>query len=165
MNPVWQDIADALRSEIVEYGAMLRLFEQQQHALFARDPEAILRLNTEIESQVRAMQTCRRVRENRVAGFAESVGQPSTATLRSLLPFVVEDARPLLEALITEINVLIHRVRRLSRHNHSLLRHTFEAQQQLLRQLQPERFTQTYAPSGRVSLANAVSQPALKIAG
>lgn len=159
----WQLIAECLRQELVEYGALLRLFEQQQEALFKRDADGVLRLGGEIEAQAHILQDSRRLREQNVSTFATGFGLPENATLRALLPHVESDARPLLEALINEINHLLHRVRRTSRHNHTLLSRTLELHQETLRQLRPDAFTSTYAPTGRVSMAHAI--PALRAAG
>lgn len=165
MNPLWPSLAEALRTEITNYGALLRLFEEQQRALFARDPDAVLRLSGEIEAQVRILHESRRERENLVAAFASAQGELSTCTLRALLPHFAPALRPLVEAFITEINLLVHRVRRISRHNHSLLARTVESQQQLLRTLRPDAFMQTYAPNGRVALAANRPVPAFQVAG
>ena len=166
MNQVWTDIAEGLRHEVAEYGALLRLFEEQQRHLFARNADAVLRLSADIEAQVRTLHECRRVREELVANFATQHGQPAGATLRSLFPHFSAEVRPLIGALVSEVNVLIHRVRRASRHNHLLLARAVEIHQQLLRQILPDSFSQTYAPSGRVSLtATAHPSPALRAAG
>jgi flagellar biosynthesis/type III secretory pathway chaperone len=166
MNPFWPDIADALRHEIADYGALLRLFEAQQQQLFARNADAVLRLSAEIETQVRVLHECRRVREELVAAVATRHGQPADATLRSLFPFFSEEVHPLLSALISEVNVLIHRIRRMSRHNHILLARAVEIHQQLLRQILPDSFTQIYAPTGRVAMSSvSLPSPALRAAG
>lgn len=165
MHQNWKIIADAMRHEIAEYGGLLGLFEEQQRQLFARDPEAVLRISGEIETLVRQLHESRRNREAIVAAFATEQGELATSTLRSLLPHFAVEVRPLLEALIDEINVLVHRVRRVSRHNHSLLSRAVETQQQLLRQLRPDAFTQTYASTGRVMLSGVRPEPALRVAG
>lgn len=159
----WQLIAECLRQELVEYGALLRLFEQQQESLFKRDADAVLRLGGEIEAQAHILQDCRRTREQNVQVFATGFGLPANTTLRNLLPHVETDARPLVEALINEINHLLHRVRRTSRHNHLLLSRTLEMHQETMRQLRPEAFSNTYAPNGRLAMAHAA--PALRAAG
>lgn len=165
MPTEWQHIADALRHEIAEYGGLLHLFEQQQQSLFARDADTVLRLSAEIEAHVQGLHEHRRNREALVAVFATEHAEPPTATLRSLLPHFAAEVRPLLEALVSEINVLIHRVRRVSRHNHSLLSRALENQQQLLRTLRPDSFTQTYAPNGRMAMSTPRPEPAFKVAG
>lgn len=165
MPTEWQHIADALRHEIAEYGGLLHLFEQQQQSLFARDADAVLRLSSEIEAHVQGLHEHRRNREALVAAFATEHAQAPTSTLRALLPLFVAEVRPLLEALISEINVLIHRVRRVSRHNHSLLSRALESQQQLLRTLRPDSFTQTYAADGRMAMSAPRAESAFRVAG
>ena len=161
----WQSIAECLRQELAEYGELLRLFEQQQESLFKRDADGVLRLGGEIEDQAHILQDCRANREKIVGAFATSVGLAESATLRSLFPHIEAAARPLLEALVNEINHLLHRVRRTSRHNHTLLSRTLELHSETLRQLRPDAFSQTYAPDGRLSLAAARGVPALRAAG
>lgn len=165
MNTRWEDIADALRAELVEYGGLLHRFELQQQALLARDAAAVLHLSSEIEEQTRTAGEARERRERTGAELARSLGQPESATLRSLIPLIEANARPLLEALIGEVNVLLHRVRRANRHNHSLLARTVETHQELLQQLRPNTFTKTYAPNGRVSVATAGASSSLHLAG
>ena len=161
----WQSVADCLRKELAEYGALLNLFEQQQECLFRRDADGVLRLGGELEDQAHILHDCRRNREQAVAELAAYCKMPAASTLRSLLPKIEADARPLLEALINEINHLLHRVRRTSRHNHTLLSRTLELHQETLRQLRPDSFTKTYAADGRVSVAGSVGVPALRAAG
>jgi len=49
-----------------------------------------------------------------------------------LLPLIEVDARPLVEALVSEVNLLLHRVRRTSRHNHMLLTRAVDMHQETL---------------------------------
>ncbi|HEX2861441.1 MAG TPA: flagellar protein FlgN [Lacunisphaera sp.] len=166
MNEPWTIIADSLRAEIAGFGGLLNLFEQQQQSLFTRDTDGVLRLSGEIEAHTRDMQEHRVRREQIVAEFALANGQPARATLRSLLPFIAAEARPLIEALIAEVNVLIHRVRRVTRQNHSLLARTVESHQELMRTLRPDAFQQTYSAAGRKTLtSNARAAGALQAAG
>lgn len=161
MNTEWQTIAQALREELAEYGELLRLFEAQQASIFERDPDTVLQLAHEIEVQARCLGACRGRREFVVGEFAAAQGRPANSPLRALLPWIAEEARPLLEALIKEVNVLLHRVRRTSRHNHALLSRTVELHQDTLLQLQPQAFSKTYSPSGRVAMTS--NQPSLTL--
>lgn len=165
MTTEWEDIADALRQEAAEYGGLLHLFEEQQRLLFTRDPDAVLRMSEEIQARLPLVQETRRNREARVAAFAVEAGQPADSSLRSLLKFFLPQAQPLLDALITEINILIHRVRKVSRHNHALLQRAMESHQQVLRVLRPDGFVQTYAPNGRVAPLSVRPVAALHAAG
>ncbi len=165
MNSSWETLVEVLREELAGYGGLLHLFEQQQQFLFDRDAEAVLRLSGEIEGQAEVLQAVRRHREEIVTAAARVSGAPATSTLRALLTHFPADVRPLLEALISEVNVLIHRVRRASRHNRLLLARAVETHHQTLRALRPDAFTQTYSPEGRQALGAVLPSPALHAAG
>lgn len=161
----WEFIAGCLRTELADYGGLLHLFEAQQRSLFNRDADLVLNLGHEIEHQARAIAESRLRREEAVAELAQQLGRPANSSLRSLLPLIEADARPLLEALIAEVNLLLHRVRKTSRHNHTLLSRAVEVHQETLQQLRPNSFTKTYSPAGRVSLVSAQPAVSLRAAG
>lgn len=165
MSTHWEFIAECLRTELAEYGGLLTLFEEKQRYLLERDIDNVLRLTTEIEQLARSVGDSRLRREHAVATFAEANKKPKPTTLRAMLPLIEADARPLLEALINEVNTLVHRVRRISRHNQMMLSRTVEMHQETLRQLRPHAFTKTYSPVGRVSVTAAYSASTLQAAG
>jgi flagellar biosynthesis/type III secretory pathway chaperone len=146
-------LADHFRAEAAEYGRLVGLFEEQQKFLFQRDPQSVLLVGRTIQDQSKVLDGLRRRRERAVAGFAEAHGRPAAATLRSLLDLVPEEGRPLCEALIDEINHLVHRVRRHARLNYRLLGSVVACHQELLRRMRPDTFTKTYARDGSVSLS------------
>lgn len=163
MSANYEAMVDALRAEISEYGGLLNSFNEQQSLLLAHDATGVLRMSTEIERQLSVLQGCRANREQLVADFAASHGQSREATMRSLLPFVDPAYRPQLEALIKEVNVLIHRLRRINGHNHTLLTAAVNSRREVLRTLRPEAFVQTYSATGRVSVT--APSTALKSSG
>jgi len=165
MSTTWEIIADCLRAELADYGGLLHLFEAQQRGLFERNADRVLQLSGEIESQAGLLATNRGHRERLVAEFALATGLPANSTLRALLPQFDAAARPLLEALIDEVNRLLHRVRRTSRHNHTLLASVVQSHQETLQQLRPQSFSRTYAPSGRVSVNAGEMSSTLRAAG
>lgn len=165
MNQDWQPLVDALRSELEEYGALLGLFDTQQNAILSRDSESILLTVSTIEEQMHRLQALRRQREEIVCGYASQFVQPVNSTLRSLVRFFAAEARPLLEALIDEINHLIHRARRRSRQNHLLLSRAVDVRQELLQTLRPESFMKTYSAGGRVALSTPKITSAYQAAG
>lgn len=159
-------MADCLRGEISEYGQLLHLFEEQQHLIVrGRDPARLLQMSREVEAQVEILERCRSQRERAVASFATANGRPDKSTVRSLLSHVPADGRALVEALIAEVNLLIHRVRRSSRQNHRMLATTVECHEEVLRRLRPDAFTKVYASDGRVSVAKARSAPIVHTQG
>lgn len=161
----WEFIAACLREELADYGSLLHLFEQQQQHLFERDASAVVRVGSEIEAQALTLAGARLRREQAVATLAEANGMPASTPLRNLLPCIEADARPLLEALINEVNLLLHRVRRTSRHNHSLLTRAVEVHQETLSVLRPNSFTRTYSPAGRMSVSTTGPASTLRVAG
>jgi flagellar biosynthesis/type III secretory pathway chaperone len=165
MNDDWTDITHSLRQELSEYGGLLNLFEEQQRALFDRDAAKVLQLSSLIERQVQVMQDCRGQREGLVVAFATANGRAPDSTLRSLIPIFESHLRPLLEAMVKEVNVLIHRIRRASQHNRILLASAVDSHQQTLRALRPDVFAQTYAPNGHARLSLAQPAPVFKTAG
>jgi flagellar biosynthesis/type III secretory pathway chaperone len=165
LNPTWQKIAECLRNELAEYGGLLAMFAEQQKCLFNREANEVLRISAAIEQQVRTLEQCRRQRESMVAEFAAANAEPPTATLTSLLPLIDNAARPLIQALIGEINHLLHRVRRTSRHNHTLLARAVEVHQDTLQHLRPQAFSKTYSQAGRVSIGVGGTASTIRIAG
>jgi flagellar biosynthesis/type III secretory pathway chaperone len=165
MTNNWKIIIVHLRQELVDYGALLGLYDEQQRALFARQPDAVLRLSTAIQEQVSRVIGSRDQREQAVREFAEGNGMPPDSTLRALLPLIDRDAHALFEALIGEINLLLHRVRRTHRQNHTLLNHTVAMHRETLQMLRPNFFTRTYSPKGHVSVATGRVPSTLCVAG
>jgi FlgN protein len=129
----WEDIAESLRQELAGYGGLLHLFENQQPALSDRDLDRVLARCPAIEARALTLAGCRKDREGRVAAFALEHGRASDSPIRSLLDLIDADARPLLEALIDEVNHLLQRVRVASGQNHAQLSRALELHQQLLR--------------------------------
>ncbi len=155
MNNAWELIAQSLRDELQEYGGLLGLFEEQQGALFRRDSGGVLASVAAIEAQARSAAIKRARREQLVRDFAAKQGQSTGSTLRSLLGFLPSEVRPMMEALIDEVNRLVHRARRHARQNTLLLQRAIELHQETLRTLRPESFTKTYSARGQVSVATA----------
>src|ERR1043166_3368460 len=136
-NTQWELIAESLRQELAGYGGLLRLFQVQQRALLERDTEAVLYQGASIEMLARSLADCRRRREHLVSAFASEHGRPAESSLKSLLSLIDVNARPLLEALMSEVNHLLLRVRRASRRNQSLLNRAVKAQRETLLLLAP----------------------------
>ncbi|HKB91220.1 MAG TPA: flagellar protein FlgN [Opitutaceae bacterium] len=165
MNTPWQYIADALRDELQEYGALLGLYDQQQERIFQRDPDGVLIIAQTIESLATRLQQVRKRREDLVRTFAFEHGADPESTLRALLSHVASEARPLVEALVDEINHLIRRTRRRARQNRLLLARAIEVRQQTLQALKPETFSQTYSPAGKVQLGSPAFAGGYQAAG
>jgi hypothetical protein len=143
MSKDWELIAQCLRTELADYGGLLNLFEEQQQRAGCGDTENVLNVATRIEAQARLVAQSRARRQEVVAQYAGEQGRPATASLRALLSLIEPDARPLLKALMTEVNILLHRVRRASRHTHTLLSRAAQVHHETLQHLHPHGPTKT----------------------
>ncbi|WP_404423610.1 flagellar protein FlgN [Nibricoccus sp. IMCC34717] len=152
MSNSWEIITESLRNELQEYGALLGLYDEQQANLLKRDADAVLSLASAIEAQVGRAQAAREVRERLVRSFATNHGASADSTLRALLPLFPEEVQPLFEALMTEINHLIHRIRRDARQNQMLLSRAVETHEAIVRLMRPAGVSKTYSARGDVSL-------------
>jgi hypothetical protein len=139
-----------MRAELDSYGGMLAAFDQQQAYLLARDLDEANATAAEIESLAQAAVTCRQARETWVEDFALQHGQSPDTPVQKLLSYFPADHRPLIDALISEINHLIRRVRRRAEQNHNLLARAVEIHRDVLERLHPAARPRTYAPSGHV---------------
>ncbi|HEY0945612.1 MAG TPA: flagellar protein FlgN [Opitutaceae bacterium] len=155
MNTSFDSLITLLRDEVAGYGGMLSLFNEQQGHLWRRDAGSVAAAAHAIEDCVQATAALRAEREAWTSAFATDRGCASGATLRQLLPLLPAELRPLIEALINEINHLVHRIRRRARQNQELLTRTIELQREALAHLRPGSAARTYAPDGRLAAAPA----------
>ena len=148
----WEFVAQAMREEVEEHGALLNFFEEQQTAILQRDTELVLKTESAIATQLRTIRACRKRREEMVRKTALEVGLPGDTRLSELVDSFPSAAAPLLHALISEVNRLVRQTQRRARQNHLLLARTIEVSQELLRRLDPAALSQTYSAKGQVKI-------------
>jgi len=149
----YEQIIEALRAEMQEYGGLLNLFDQQQNAILSRNPDGVADMEQTIEAQLATVRARRLHRENLVFALTPDA-DPHPTLLQSILLFP-QAMRPLIEALASEVNRLIGRVRRRAQQNQMLLARTIELTQELCEKLKPGAVTRTYAPNGRMKIKAA----------
>ena len=132
MTAILEQVIEALRNELQQYGEMLALLEAQQEAVSQRESGSVLTSVPEIEAQSSAIQDARRIRETHQRQLAWSLGRPDSITFQELLPLLPDDYRPLISALVQEINELLGRVRHFAEQNHSQLRRSLELMDRFL---------------------------------
>lgn len=145
----------SLRSELEQYGGLLSLLERQQEAVLGRKPDSVLELVALIDEQIVVAHACRKRREataNELACLSQIAG---SATLRKLIPHFREVLRPLIEALIDEVNRLIAETRRRAQQNQMLLARSVELTQELISQVSPRAVSKTYSARGRMKIQPA----------
>lgn len=153
----WQQLVDALREELKEYGALRSLLDEQQRAIFKRDGEKVNAINGALNVQIETTSGFRQKREKIMKDMAVMNGLPENLSLAQMKPVFPPAAHPLLRALTTEINNMIGVLRRRSRQNQMLLSRTCEIMEQNLRLLRPGGVVKTY--SARGSLALQLGEP------
>lgn len=163
--PTWTPVVDALRNELAEYGGLLRLFDEQQKKIFALDSDGVAGYVPLLEEQAESARSCRSEREQAVRRYAATQGRPTDRSLRQLLPDFPSEVRPLLEALIDEVNRLLHRAKQRTRQNHLLLMRLVELHHELVPALRPQAFTKTYSRHGQVAVASAGIAASYRAAG
>lgn len=145
----------ALRKELAEYGALLHLLDVQQTAVLDRKPDSVLESIPQIDAQLALTQTCRKQREATADELALASGIPQPWTLRTLAPHFRPAVRPLVEALVDEVNRLISHTRRRAEQNQMLLARSVELTQDLVTRLSPRAISKTYSEKGRLKIKPA----------
>jgi len=154
----WEFLAQALREEMQEHGALLNLFEEQQAAILRREPDLVLSVADSIANQVELIRTCQKRRKEAARLTATEAGCEKDSPLSELIPFFPSAAWPLLRALVSEVNRLVRQTRRRARQNQMLLARTIEVSEEMLKRLNPGLMTKTYSPNGRVEMAAAAAE-------
>lgn len=111
----------SLREELKQYGEMLLLLDQQEHAARGSAPQLSFQRTAALPRQVEAVMEARRVREIRRRALARELRQDEDATLFQLMPLLPPQFRPLLQSLLEENHDLFQSVQRAARDNHDLL--------------------------------------------
>ena len=155
--PAHGGFVDALRAEVQEYGELLQLFEEHQAAILHRQADALLALDGRVDAQLQLIQARRKERETLAAVIAAEANPPVESTLADLLPLFREALRPLVHALVTEVNQLVSRARRRAQQNRMLLARSTEVTQALLDMLEPGTVTRTYSSRGKMRVKAAAT--------
>ena len=133
-----QNVIEALRNELQQYGEMLALLDQQRQAALKSGAEAILHSISEINAQSGAIQSARDRRQRAQQALAEVLRQPEDATFSDLLPLLPDSYQPLVSALVQENNQLLRQVRDRAQQNQLLLRRSVELMQRFITTLAPD---------------------------
>lgn len=132
MTPILEQVIEALREELQHYGEMLALLETQQGDLSGGDLISFSHTSRALDSHRGILAASRTHRENLQRQLAWTLGQPESETFGNLLRLIPENYRPLLRALIREINELIEHVRVRLQFHHTLLRRSLELTESML---------------------------------
>jgi flagellar biosynthesis/type III secretory pathway chaperone len=160
MNEQLQDLIEALREELKQYGEMLALLDHQQELVMHRQTTDLLQSVAAINAQAETLQAVRLEREQRRRRLTRALGLDESVSLTDLTPRLEADYRPLVEALVQENNELLARIQKRARQNHLLLSRAVELMQRFIESILPGAGPATYTDGGRV-LAGALPKRAL----
>jgi hypothetical protein len=147
---IFEQMTQALREELQEYGGLVELLDSQQQAILRGEPESFVDLGAAVHDQVTLLGAHRSCREKTVQQFARSCRQPESATLAELITHMPDAVGGMIRALIEEINALITRTQRRLRQNHLLLARCVSAAQQSVVKAGGGEMVSTYGRGGSV---------------
>ncbi len=156
MNELLQNLIEALREELKEYGEMLALLDQQQQMVSHRQTQDLLQIVGSINIQAEAIAAARREREQRQREVTRELKLAPDAPFNEVIPKLPVNFQPLMKALVQENNQLLMRIQQRARQNHLMLTRIVELMQRFLGSLFPGNLT-TYDNAGQL-LANALPQ-------
>ena len=147
---IFDEMIQALRAELQEYGGLLALLEDQQNAILRGEPDAFLELGPAVHDQVTLLGAHRASREKIVSSFARDCNQPESATVCELLKHMAQPVQGMIKALVDEINALIARTQRRLRQNHLLLARCVSVAQHTVAKAGGGELVSTYGRAGSV---------------
>lgn len=153
MNELLQNLIEALREELKEYGEMLALLEQQQQMVMHRRTQDLLQCVTATNTQAETIAAARREREQHQRHVAARLKLPEDAAFAVIAPRLPAEYRLLVQALVHENNELLVRIHQRARQNHLLLSRIVELMQRFLGTLFPGAQPTTYNDLGHVLAA------------
>lgn len=127
-----QNVIQALRNELHQYGEMLALLDQQHHLAEHSGADEILRSISHINQQSVSIQLARERRQTAQRHLAAALQQPERATFSILTPLLPDSYQPMVSALVHENNELLLRVRERAQANQLLLRRSLELMQRFI---------------------------------
>lgn len=127
-----QNVIQALRNELHQYGEMLALLDQQHHLAEQSGAEEILRSISHINHQSSSIRLARDRRQSAQRQLATALQQPAQATFSTLIPLLPDSYQPMVSALVQENNELLLRVRERAQANQLVLRRSLELMQRFI---------------------------------
>ena len=138
MNASLENVVEALRNELQQYGELLALLEAQHGSLERHEPWHGLNAAVALDAQRAVVEIARHQRKDAQRKLAWAFGRPDASTFQSLHDLVPQQYQSLLDALIQDINHAIAQTHERVIINHSLLRRALDRTEQLLATISPQ---------------------------
>ena len=118
MKELIQNLIEALREELKQYGEMLALLDHQQKLAIQRQSPELLDCLGAVNAQAEAIRVARQEREQRRRHLARTLALDDASGFGELTPWLPRDYQPLVQALVQENNELLIRVQQRALQNH-----------------------------------------------
>ena len=158
MNEQLNNLIEALREELKQYGEMLALLDQEQELVIQRQTSGIPSCVTAINAQAETLNAVRHEREQRRRQLARTLQLGEETCFSELTSRLPAQYQPLLQALVQENKELLVRVQQRARQNHLLLSRMVELMQKLINSVVPGAGPSTYTEGGVVATSAAAPQ-------
>jgi flagellar biosynthesis/type III secretory pathway chaperone len=165
MNEPLNNLIDALREELKQYGEMLALLEQEQELVMERQTIGIAPCVAAINAQADTLRAVRHECEQRRRHLARSLQLCESVDFRELTARLPAEYRPLIQALVEENKELLVRVQQRARQNHLLLSRMVELMQRLITSILPGTGPATYGQAGTLLAPALTPQPLYEALG
>lgn len=150
MNEQLNNLIEALREELKQYGEMLALLDQEQDLVMHRQTIGIPPCVAAINAQADTLSAVRQEREQRRRHLARTLELCEDISFKELTSKLPSDYQPLIQALVQENKELLVRVQQRARQNHLLLSRMVELMQKLISSILPGTGPATYSDGGLV---------------
>jgi flagellar biosynthesis/type III secretory pathway chaperone len=150
MNEPLNNLIEALREELKQYGEMLALLDQEQDLVMHRQTNGIPPCVAAINAQADTLQVVRHEREQRRRHLARTLQLCEDIGFKELTSRLPSEYQPLIQALVQENKELLVRVQQRARQNHLLLSRMVELMQKLISSILPGTGPATYNEGGLV---------------
>lgn len=146
----WEELADALRDELAEYGGLLSLLDEQRDAIMLRKVDALMDVNAKVQEQAASAEHFRDVREEVCARIARGLGCAPSTTVRELVGRFPVEVQGMFTALLDDgIGVTVNAKKKVER-NAQFLSRAGDLNERLLIAMKPSSTTKAYNKRGSV---------------
>ncbi|HBU60357.1 MAG TPA: hypothetical protein DEB48_10990 [Verrucomicrobiales bacterium] len=156
MNEELNNLVNALREELTQYGEVLALMQEQQELIINRAANDLLINLNRVNEQMERVAIARNQRENCRQNLVAALGGAEDTTFRQMTEMLPPEVQPLLDALVQEINHMLQNIQRWLKQNHLLLKRSLDLMQTIMKNMFPsaEAAAGTYGRGGQVSPVN-----------
>ncbi len=156
MNEELNNLVNALREELTQYGEVLALMQEQQELIINRAANDLLINLNRVNEQMERVAIARNQRETCRQNLVAALGGAEDTTFHQMTEMLPPEVQPLLDALVQEINHMLQNIQRWLKQNHLLLKRSLDLMQTIMKNMFPsaEAAAGTYGRGGQVSPVN-----------